>query len=365
MGPILTRQTDDTTPGHDFASLAGHFAHRRRCARPARRWESGRTGQTRELSRAASGENVSVIVAVVGPTAAGKSSLALRLALELTGAGRPAEIISADSMLLYRGMDIGTAKPTPAERTLVPHHLIDVLDVTQSATVAEFQGWARDALTDCKHRCVVPILVGGSALYVRAVLDDFQFPGTDPALRAGLEAELADLGPEALHARLDELDPVAAAAILPGNGRRVIRALEVISLTGGLFSASLPERRYLLPDVCQVGIDIDRAALDARIAARVHSMWAAGFVTEVERLAGQGLRDGLTASRALGYAQILRFLDGELSEEQAQAETISRTRKFARRQDSWFRRDQRITWFDARRDDLVAAVRAHLRMSDA
>jgi tRNA dimethylallyltransferase len=301
-----------------------------------------------------------VIVAVVGPTAAGKSSLALRLALELTEAGRPAEIVNADSMLLYRGMDIGTAKPTQAERALVPHHLIDVLDVTQTATVAEFQARARDALVACRERGAVPILVGGSALYVRAVLDDFRFPGTDPELRAGLEAELAERGPGALHARLSQLDPAAAAAILPRNGRRVVRALEVIALTGGPFSASLPEHRYLLPDVGQVGIDIDRAALDARIAARVDAMWAAGFVAEVEGLIGRGLRDGLTASRALGYAQILRFLDGELTEVQAQAETIARTRKFARRQDSWFRRDPRIIWFDARRADLVEAVRAHL-----
>jgi tRNA dimethylallyltransferase len=207
---------------------------------------------------------------------------------------------------------------------------------------------------------VIPIVVGGSALYVRAVLDDFRFPGTDPVLRASLEAELAALGPEALHARLAALDPAAAATILPGNGRRVVRALEVNALTGAPFAASLPERRYLLHDVRQIGLDVDRPTLDTRIAERVDGMWAAGFVGEVERLAGQGLRDGLTASRALGYAQLLRYLDGELSEEEARAETIARTRKFARRQDSWFRRDERIAWFGYDRPDLVEAVLAEL-----
>ncbi|GAA3642519.1 tRNA (adenosine(37)-N6)-dimethylallyltransferase MiaA [Microlunatus ginsengisoli] len=298
-----------------------------------------------------------MIVAVVGPTAAGKSSLAIGLAQELAADGRPAEIVNADSMLVYRGMDIGTAKPTPAERALVPHHLIDVLDVTRTATVAEFQSMARAAIADCQERCVIPILVGGSALYVRAVLDDFRFPGTDPELRSRLEAELAELGPAALHARLAERDPAAAASILPGNGRRVVRALEVIELTGEPFAASLPERRYLLPDVRQLGLDLDRPGLDARIEQRVDAMWADGFVAEVEHLVSLGLRDGLTASRALGYAQILRFLDGELTESQAREATVVGTRKFARRQDSWFRRDERISWFEAGRPDLVGAVR--------
>ncbi len=301
-----------------------------------------------------------MIVGVVGPTAVGKSSMALALAEQLIESGRPAEIVNADSMLLYRGMDIGTAKPTPDELALVPHHLIDVLDVTQTATVAEFQGLAREALADCQARGVTPILVGGSALYVRAVVDDFRFPGTDPALRARLEGELAELGPEALHARLADRDPSAAATILPGNARRIVRALEVITLTGGPFSASLPERRYLLRDVRQIGLDLDRPSVDVRIATRVDTMWAAGLVAEVERLVERGLRDGLTAPRALGYAQVLRLLDGELTEDQARAETVAATRKFARRQDSWFRRDERIAWFDARRDDLVAAVLAEL-----
>lgn len=301
-----------------------------------------------------------MIVAVVGPTAAGKSSLAIGLALALAETGRPAEIVNADSMLLYRGMDIGTAKPTAMELALVPHHLVDVLDVTETATVADFQTRARAAIADCQRRGVVPVVVGGSALYVRAVFDDFRFPGTDPLLRARLEAELAEVGPEALHARLAQRDPDAAAAILPGNARRVVRALEVIELTGGPFTASLPERRYLLDDVRQVGVDVARTVVDARIAARVEAMWAAGFVDEVRALVGHGLRDGLTASRALGYAQILRYLDGELTDSEARAETILRTRKFARRQDSWFRRDERISWFDAARPDLVEAVRAHL-----
>jgi tRNA dimethylallyltransferase len=306
-----------------------------------------------------------VIVAVVGPTAVGKTTLALVLAQRLIVTGRPAEIVNADSMLLYRGMDIGTAKPAPDELAHVRHHLIDVLDVTETATVAEFQALARAAIADCLARGAVPVLVGGSALYVRAVLDDFQFPGTDPELRAALEAELLTVGPEALHARLAEQDPPAAAAILPANGRRVVRALEVIALTGRPFAASLPERRYLLDDVRQVGLDLDRPRLDARIAERVDAMWAAGFVAEVEQLVEHGLREGLTASRALGYAQILRFLDGESSEDEARAETIIRTRKFARRQGSWFRRDERIAWFDPRRDDLVDAVLERCHTADA
>jgi tRNA dimethylallyltransferase len=301
-----------------------------------------------------------VIVALVGPTAAGKSSLAIRLARRLAAAGQPAEIVNADSMLLYRGMDIGTAKPAAAERMLVPHHLVDVLEVRQTATVAEFQGWARAAIADCQTRGALPILVGGSALYIRAVLDDFRFPGTDPQVRARLEGELAAVGSVVLHARLAERDPDAAAAILPGNGRRIVRALEVIELTGAPFAATLPDRRSVLPDVHQVGLDLDRAAVDLRIAARVDRMWAEGFVGEVEKLVRVGLRDGLTASRALGYAQILRFLDAELTEDEAREETISRTRKFARRQDAWFRGDERITWFGAQRRDLIDAVLEHL-----
>lgn len=297
-----------------------------------------------------------MIVALVGPTAAGKSSLAVDLACRLAEAGRPCEIVNADSMLVYRGMDIGTAKPTPAERRQVRHHLIDILEVTETATVAEFQLLARGAIADCRRRGVIPLVVGGSALYVRAVLDDFRFPGTDPDLRRALEDELAAAGPAALHARLARLDPAAAGAILPGNGRRIVRALEVVSLTGGPYAASLPAHRYALPGVRQIGLALDRPALDRRIAERVAAMWAAGLVAEVEALARRGLRDGPTASRALGYRQVLAYLSGQLTETEARGRTVTATRKFARRQDAWFRKDERIAWLPAGRPGLVEAV---------
>ncbi len=296
------------------------------------------------------------VLVLVGPTAVGKSSLAVAVAQRLAASGQPAEVVSADSMLVYRGMDIGTAKPTPAERGGVPHHLIDVLDVRETATVAEFQQRARNAIADCQGRGVVSVLVGGSALYVRAIVDDFRFPGTDPALRAELEGELAAVGPEALHRRLAKLDPASAAQILPGNGRRVVRALEVIGLTGDRFSANLPPRHYALAGVVQVGLDIDRHRLDQRIAERVDRMWADGLVDEVRRLAETGLREGLTASRALGYRQVLAYLDGETTEDEARTRTVAATRRFARRQNSWFRKDPRIGWLPFDRAGLVEAV---------
>lgn len=279
------------------------------------------------------------VVAVVGPTAAGKSDLAVSMAITLG-----AEVVNGDSMQLYRGMDIGTGKLSDAERRGVPHHLLDVLDVTQPATVAEFQGWARAAIEDCRRRGVVPILVGGSALYVRAVLDDFEFPGTDPAVRADLQRELEQYGAPHLHARLAALDPRSAEQILPSNGRRIVRALEVITITGRPFAATLPERRYVYGTVHQIGIDVPRAVLDERIERRVHRMWERGLVDEVRRLDRQGLREGRTAARALGYAQVLRHLAGECSEDEAREQTILSTRRFARRQDSWFRKDPRIAW---------------------
>jgi tRNA dimethylallyltransferase len=297
-------------------------------------------------------------VVLVGPTAAGKSALAVALAHRSRQAGQPAEVVNADSMLVYRGMDIGTAKPTEAERDGVPHHLLDVLDVTQTATVAEFQEMARAAIADCRARGVLPVVVGGSALYVRAVVDDFVFPGTDPQLRRRLETELEALGSETLHRRLGELDPAAAAVIGPGNGRRLVRALEVLQLTGRPYAATLPEHRYLLPDVVQIGLRVERPVLDARIEARVAAMWRAGFVDEVRALAegSPSLREGLTASRALGYRQLLAHLDGELTEEQAREQTVTATRKFARRQGGWFRRDPRIHWLAWDRPDLVEAA---------
>jgi tRNA dimethylallyltransferase len=299
---------------------------------------------------------VEVIVVLVGPTAAGKSSLAAAMVQRNEAEGRSAEIVNADSMLVYRGMDIGTAKPSERERAQIRHHMIDLLDVTQTMTVAEFQHLARAAIADCQARNVVPIVVGGSALYVRAIIDDFDFPGTDPELRARLENELARQGAGRLYRRLSDADPAAASRILPGNTRRVVRALEVIELTGRPFSATLPEHRYRLADVVQIGLAIDRATLDARIAARVDAMWAAGFVDEVRRLAAAGLTEGLTASRALGYRQVLRFLRGEITEAHARQLTISATRKFARRQDSWFRKDVRIRWLAYDRPDLASAA---------
>ena len=257
-------------------------------------------------------------------------------------------------MQLYRGMDIGTAKLTADERRGVPHHLLDVWDVRQTANVADYQRLADAVIGDVAARGRVPILTGGSGLYIRGALGDLNFPGTDPAARERLEAELAALGPAALHERLAGLDPAAAASILPSNGRRIVRALEVIGLSGGPFTATLPAYERSRPAV-QIGVRVPRAELDRRIAVRVEQMWAAGFEREVRALARAGLRDGRTASRALGYAQMLRHLAGEWTPEQAHGETVRATKRFARRQDSWFRRDPRITWLDAGagEDDLL------------
>lgn len=288
------------------------------------------------------------VVAVVGPTAAGKSDLSVALARHVGG-----EIINADSMQLYRGMDIGTAKLTPTERSGVPHHLLDVLGVREPATVAEFQGWARDEIDACRERDAVPILVGGSALYIRAVLDDFEFPGTDPAIRERYANQLERIGPQHLHTLLAERDPEAAEAILPSNGRRIVRALEVIELTGRPFAATLPRRSYVYDDVRVIGVDVPRDELAERIQTRVDRMWAAGLVDEVRVLEADGIREGLTASRALGYAQVLSYLAGECSESEARDATVRRTRQFARRQDAWFRKDPRITWLPYDASDLL------------
>jgi tRNA dimethylallyltransferase len=287
-------------------------------------------------------------VAVVGATATGKSDLALELALTLGG-----EVVNADAMQLYRGMDVGTAKLAPAERRGVPHHLLDVLDVTQEASVAAYQRDARAALADVAARGGVPVLAGGSGLYVRAVLERLEIPPTDAAVRARLEGELAAVGAGALHERLAGVDPVAAANILPTNGRRVVRALEVVELTGRPFSATLPEpgAAPAVPSV-RLGLRLERPGLDARIDARVDRMWAAGLVAETRALAGRGLREGRTASRALGYAQVLRYLAGEWDEAEAQADTKAATRRFARRQETWFRRDRGIVWLPADATDL-------------
>ncbi|MFJ4876144.1 tRNA (adenosine(37)-N6)-dimethylallyltransferase MiaA [Streptomyces sp. NPDC088745] len=278
------------------------------------------------------------VIAVVGPTAAGKSDLGVALARHFGG-----EVVNADSMQLYRGMDIGTAKLTPEERGGIPHHLLDIWDVTVTANVAEYQRLARGEIDRLLAEGRTPVLVGGSGLYVKGAIDAMEFPGTDPGVRARLEAELAAEGPGALHLRLAAADPDAARAILPSNGRRIVRALEVIEITGRPFTANLPGHESVY-DTVQIGVDVARPELDERIATRVDRMWEAGLVAEVRTLEAQGLREGVTASRALGYQQVLAALAGECTEEEARAETVRATKRFARRQDSWFRRDPRVHW---------------------
>ncbi|MEU8828232.1 tRNA (adenosine(37)-N6)-dimethylallyltransferase MiaA [Streptomyces sp. NPDC048636] len=295
------------------------------------------------------------VIAVVGPTAAGKSDLGVALAQHLDG-----EVINADSMQLYRGMDIGTAKLTESERQGVPHRLLDIWDVTQAASVAEYQRLARAEMDRLLAEGRTPILVGGSGLYVRGAIDALDFPGTDPAVRARLEAELAEHGPGALHSRLAAADPEAARAILPSNGRRVVRALEVIEITGRPFTANLPGHEAVY-DTLQIGVDVERPELDGRIALRVDRMWEAGLVAEVRGLEEIGLRAGRTASRALGYQQVLAALSGECTEDEARAETVRATKRFARRQDSWFRRDPRVHWLSGaaeRRGELLPSALA-------
>ena len=295
------------------------------------------------------------ILVLNGPTASGKSSLAVEVAVTLMGRGHPAEVVNTDSMLVYRGMDIGTAKPTSAERRGVPHHLVDIMDVTQTASVADFQVLARATIEACRARGVLPIVVGGSALYMRAILDHFEFPGTDAAVRARWEAELDRVGSEAMHAVLAERAPATAAEILPGNGRRIVRALEVLELTGG-HTPNLPAWTYALEGVVAVGLELDRAVMDRRIAERVDQMWADGLVEEVRALERAGLREGVTASRAIGYRQVLQFLDGELSEEEAREAIVRATRRFARTQLGWFRRDARVTWYPAGQPGLAETL---------
>jgi tRNA dimethylallyltransferase len=287
------------------------------------------------------------VVAVVGPTASGKTGLSVGLAVAVGG-----EVVNADSVQLYRGMDVGSAKATPQERRGVPHHLLDVLDVTDDANVAQFQQWARAAIDDVLDREGVPILVGGSSLYVRAALDPLEFPGTDPQVRRRWAERLDEVGAETLHAELAAKDPRAAAAILPTNGRRIVRALEVGELTGLPFVATMPDPVSVYPDVVMIGLDVPRPVLDARIDTRVDQMWEAGLVDEVRALAG--LAGSPTASRALGYQQVLSFLAGEITEDQARAETKSGTRRFARRQDRVMRKDPRIHWLPFDAPDLVA-----------
>lgn len=285
------------------------------------------------------------VIAVVGPTGSGKSDLGVNLALALNG-----EVINADALQFYRGMDIGTAKITVEERKGVPHHLLDTMDVTQEASVADFQNDCRAAIHDIHSRGKRAILVGGSGLYVRAALDVLEFPGTDPNLRRRLEEECESKGLATLRARLEELDPVSAARL--GDARRVIRALEVHGLTGRPFSSFMPQREYFQPAL-QIGLEVDRELLRERLALRVHGMVDAGLQEEVQRLDAIGLRSGKTASRALGYAQFLKVLDGGMSADAAVEETIVSTRQFARRQLTWFRGDPRVTWIDWQDPELV------------
>ncbi|RAS27509.1 tRNA dimethylallyltransferase [Streptomyces avidinii] len=295
------------------------------------------------------------VITVVGPTAAGKSDLGVFLAQQLGG-----EVVNADSMQLYRGMDIGTAKLTPAERDGVPHHLMDIWDVTEAASVAEYQRLARTEIDRLLSEGRTPVLVGGSGLYVKGAIDALEFPGTDPGVRARLEQELTEHGSGALHARLATLDPGAAQAILPSNGRRIVRALEVIEITGKPFTANLPGDEAVY-DALQIGVDVERPELDERIRTRVDRMWEAGLVDEVRDLEARGLREGRTASRALGYQQVLAALAGECTEDEARAETVRATKRFARRQDSWFRRDPRVEWLsgaETQRAELPARALA-------
>ncbi|MFN3922523.1 MAG: tRNA (adenosine(37)-N6)-dimethylallyltransferase MiaA [Pseudarthrobacter sp.] len=286
------------------------------------------------------------VIAVVGPTGSGKSDLAVSLALELGG-----EVINADAMQFYRGMDIGTAKITDAERRGVPHHLLDILEVTQEASVSQFQQQARELIADIHGRGKRAILAGGSGLYVRAALDVLEFPGTDPLVRERLEAELAAQGTAVLLERLREVDPVSAGRL--SDDRRIIRALEVHQLTGRPFSSFMPQREYFQSAV-QIGLAVNREALRDRLAQRVHRMVDAGLPAEVQRLDARGLRQGKTAPRALGYSQFLRVIDGEWTVPEAAEATIVATRQFARRQLTWFRADPRIHWLDWQDPALVA-----------
>jgi tRNA dimethylallyltransferase len=280
-------------------------------------------------------------IAIIGPTGTGKSALALAVADRVGG-----EIVNADAMQLYRGMDIGTAKLSIAERRGIPHHQLDVLDVTETATVARYQ---RDAVADIEAvaaRGAVPIVVGGSMMYIQSLLDEWSFPATDPALRAKWEQRLADVGAGALHSQLARVDADAASSILPTDGRRIVRALEVVELTGRPFAASAPVIGTPRWDTAIVGLDTDTGVLDERLAQRTDKMFADGLVEEVTTLLGRGLRDGVTASRALGYAQVIADLDGGGDGAGARAPTLSGTRRYVRRQRSWFRRDHRIVWLE-------------------
>ncbi len=306
------------------------------------------------------GSSARRLIVIAGPTGTGKSDLALDLAERVGG-----EIVNADSMQLYRGMDIGTAKVPPEQRRAIPHHLLDVLNVTQTATVASYQRDARHAIEQILARNATPILVGGSGLYIQSVIDEIAFPATDPQVRTRLEGDLQRLGIEHLFGLLDELDPTAAASIGPANGRKIVRALEVIELTGRPFTASMPRPGRPRYGAVLIRLDRPTAGLDQRLADRVTGMMDAGFLDEVKALDAAGLRRGVTASRALGYAQLLAVLDGEMDLAQAVLLTTATTRRFVRRQRSWFRRDHRMIDLDAGEPDLVGRALAALQCAAA
>lgn len=286
------------------------------------------------------------VVVICGATATGKSSLAVDLALKLN-----AEIINADSMQLYKGMDIGTAKISVEDRKGVPHHMLDLLEINEDANVAWYQERARSTISQIHAQGRDVIIVGGTGLYIKAILDELNFPDTDPLVRAELELEFTTKGIAPLFERLEKLDPAAALAIDKANSRRVIRALEVIKITGKPFTANLPrEASSRYPDARQFGLVMDREELSTRISQRVDLMWEQGFVAEVERLMAAGITSGVTAQRALGYLQIIAFLEGKVSEEEAREETKRATRQYARRQETWFSRDDRITWISPTQD---------------
>ena len=298
------------------------------------------------------------LIAVVGPTGAGKSALAIDVARHIIAKGGRAEIINSDSMQFYKGMDVGTAKLTLAERQGFTHHLFDFLEITDESTAAEYQQIARPLITKLQGDGISPILVGGSMLYVAAVLNRFEFPARDEALRAKLEQDLIDVGPHEMHRRLKALDPIAASRIIPENGRRSVRAIEIVTLTGEPFAAALPEVPEDWQPVLEIGINGDRENLRARLETRVHKMWQQGLIDEVKALEPKGIRDGKTSSVAIGYAQAIRQIDGELTESEAIADTVRLTQKYARRQMSWFRRDQRIQWLDYLDPQATSKARA-------
>lgn len=286
------------------------------------------------------------LVAVVGPTGTGKSDLALDIAESIIERGGKAEIINSDSMQFYRGMNIGTAKLPESERRGIKHHLLDILEITDESTAAEYQAIARPLIEELQAEEIVPIMVGGSMLYIAAALNTFEFPARDEALRARLELQLIEIGSFAMHKLLAEIDPIAASRIDAANGRRVVRALEIVTITGQPFAAALPEETESWQPVIEIGLNSERAHLVERLARRVERMWSSGLVDEALELEPLGLRHGKTASRAIGYAQALQQIDGELTEADAIAATVQLTQRYARRQMSWFRRDERIEWFD-------------------